>query len=208
MKLQINRREAIQLVGCATAAAFLMPTLMAFKTNAMIKRNIPSSGEKLPVVGLGTWQTFDVGNDQEQRLQLMEVLREMKALGGTMIDSSPMYGTSEKVVGDLCTQLKISDDFFYASKVWTNGRQAGIDQMQDSMRKMQRQQMDLMQIHNLMDWQTHIKTLKDWKSEEKIRYWGFTHYTNASHDHWLNLLNRNSLILYSLTTQSMIATPS
>jgi diketogulonate reductase-like aldo/keto reductase len=190
MEHHINRREAIQLVGCATTAAFLMPTLMAFKTNAMKKRNIPSSGEELPVVGLGTWQTFDVGNDREQRLQLMDVLKEMKALGGTMIDSSPMYGSSEKVVGDLCTLFKISDHFFYATKVWTHGRQAGMDQMKDSMKNMQRQQMDLMQIHNLMDWETHIKTLRDWKLQGKIRYWGFTHYTNASHDQLVKLIKQ------------------
>lgn len=190
MKHLVNRREAIQLMGCATAATFIMPMLMAFKTNTMRKRKIPSSGEELPVVGLGTWQTFDVGNDREQRLQLMDVLKEMKSLGGTVIDSSPMYGSSEKVIGDLCTQLKINDHFFYATKVWTHGRQAGMDQMQDSMRKMQRQQMDLMQIHNLMDWQTHIKTLRDWKSEGKIRYWGFTHYTNASHDQLAKLIKQ------------------
>lgn len=186
----MNRREAIQLLSCATAGAFLMPSLMAFKTNAMIKRKISSSGEELPVVGLGTWQTFDVGKDQEQRLQLAEVLKEMKALGGTMIDSSPMYGSSEKVVGDLSTQLKIQDSFFYATKVWTSGKQAGIDQMQASMQKMHRQQMDLMQIHNLVDWETHIKTLRDLKSEGKIRYWGFTHYTDASHDTLAKLIKQ------------------
>lgn len=190
MKNQVNRREAIQLLSYATAGAFLMPSLLAFKTNAIMKRKIPSSGEELPVVGLGTWQTFDVGNDQEQRLQLAEVLKEMKALGGTMIDSSPMYGSSEKVVGDLTTQLKIQDSFFYATKVWTSGKQVGIDQMQASMQKMQRQQMDLMQIHNLVDWETHMKTLKDWKLEGKIRYWGFTHYTNASHDKMIKLIKQ------------------
>jgi len=186
----VNRREAIQLISCATAGAFLMPSLWAFKTNAIMKRKIPSSGEELPVVGLGTWETFDVGNDPKQRLQLAEVLKEMKALGSTVIDSSPMYGSSEKVVGDLTTQLKIQDSFFYATKVWTSGKQAGIDQMQASMQKMQRQHMDLMQIHNLVDWETHMKTLKDWKWEGKIRYWGFTHYTNASHDTLIKLIKQ------------------
>ena len=190
MKENFNRREALQLLGCATAGAFLMPSLMAFKTNAMMKRKIPVSGEELPIVGLGTWQTFDVGANEEQRLQLVEVLKEMKKLGGRMIDSSPMYGTSEKVVGDLCTQLNIQDSFFYATKVWTNGQQAGIDQMNTSFKKMQRQQMDLMQIHNLVDWETHIKTLRDWKSEGKIRYWGFTHYTDASHDELAKLIKQ------------------
>jgi len=190
MKKDFNRREALQLLSCATAGAFLMPSLIAFKTNEMIKRKIPSSGEELPIVGLGTWQTFDVGNNEGERLQLAEVLKEMKNLGGTMIDSSPMYGTSEKVVGDLCTRLHIQNDFFYATKVWTNGKQAGIDQMNASFTKMQRQQMDLMQIHNLVDWEIHIKALRDWKAEGKIRYWGFTHYTDASHDTLAKLIKQ------------------
>jgi diketogulonate reductase-like aldo/keto reductase len=114
----------------------------------------------------------------------------MRALGGAMIDSSPMYGTSERVVGDLAKQLGISDDFFYATKVWTSGQNAGIEQMKTSMRKMQRKQMDLMQIHNLVDWGTHIKTLRDWKAEGRIRYWGLTHYTNDSHVKLINLINQ------------------
>lgn len=190
MKKQINRREAIQWVCYATVGAYLVPSLLAFKNNAMMTRKIPSSGEELPIVGLGTWQTFDVNNDQQQRLELSQVLKEMIRLGGTMIDSSPMYGTSEKVVGDLCTDLNMKDAFFYATKVWTSGRQAGIDQMNASMLKMQCQQMDLMQIHNLVDWETHIKTLRDWKSEEKIRYWGFTHYTDASHKELAKLIKK------------------
>lgn len=182
MTNQVNRRKALKLVGAFTGTAFVMPSLLAFDTNALMTRKIPSSGENLPVVGLGTWQTFDVAADKEQRIQLANVLKEMRSLGGAMIDSSPMYGTSERVVGDLSTQLGISDDFFYATKVWTSGQKAGIEQMKTSMQKMQRKQMDLMQIHNLVDWKTHIKTLRDWKAESRIRYWGLTHYTNASHD--------------------------
>ncbi len=147
-----------------------------------MKRKIPSSGELLPIVGLGTWQTFDVGNDSDKRKPLSEVLNKMNELGGAMIDSSPMYGTSEAVVGDLTSSLKLSDNFFYATKVWTQGKQQGIDQMHASFRKMKRSVMDLMQIHNLVDWQTHSKTLKEWKAEGKIRYWGLTHYTNSSHE--------------------------
>ena len=167
MKTHWNRREAIQLVGCATAATLILPSLWAFKTNSIMKRKIPSSGEDLPVVGLGTWQSFDVGNDKEQRLLLAEVLKEMKALGGAMIDSSPMYGTSEQVVGDLSTQLSISEDFFYATKVWTNGKQAGIEQMDASMIKMKRKTMDLMQIHNLVDWKHTLRPYAIGKQKER-----------------------------------------
>jgi len=157
-----------------------------------MKRIIPSSGEKLPVVGLGTWQTFDVGGDQDKRQVLSEVLLQLKSLGGSMIDSSPMYGSSEKVVGDLIQKLNIDEDFFYATKVWTSGRDEGIRQMKSSFNKMQRQQMDLMQIHNLVDWQTHIKTLRDWKESGQIRYWGFTHYTDSSHDTLSKLIKAES----------------
>lgn len=182
MQTRIKRREAIKLLGCATATTLMVPSLFASNPHTMMTRQIPSSGEILPVVGLGTWQTFDVGTDQAQRSQLLDVLKTMKALGGTMIDSSPMYASSEEVVGDLCATLEDSNHFFYATKVWTHGQQQGIDQMESSMHNMQRTPMDLMQIHNLVDWKTHITTLKDWKAEGKIRYFGFTHYTNSSHD--------------------------
>ena len=186
----IKRREAIKLMGCVAATTLISPTLFASNSNTIMKRNIPSSGEELPVVGLGTWQTFDVGQNQEQRSELLEVLKEMKSLGGVMIDSSPMYATSEAVVGDLCQNITNNNHFFYATKVWTNGKSAGIKQMNTSMHKMQRTNMDLMQIHNLVDWKTHIKTLRDWKAEGKIRYFGFTHYTNDSHDTLAKLIKQ------------------
>ena len=169
-------------MSLGTASLVLVPSLLSFKTDTIIKRKIPSSGELLPIVGLGTWQTFDVGNDLVKRKSLLEVLAKMNELGGTVIDSSPMYGSSESVVGDLTNSLKTETDFFYATKVWIQGKQQGIDQMQASFRKMKLNVMDLMQIHNLVDWKTHIKTLKAWKEEGKIRYWGLTHYTNASHE--------------------------
>lgn len=148
----------------------------------MRKRAIPSSNEKLPVVGLGTWRQFDVGNSSSERAPLRKVLNRMVDKGGQLIDTSPMYGTAEKVIGDLTTELGIADRFFYATKVWTSGRQSGIEQMNASMRKMQRSTMDLMQIHNLLDWQTHLKTLKEWKDKGKVRYIGVTHYTVSSHE--------------------------
>ncbi|KQC31580.1 aldo/keto reductase [Flagellimonas eckloniae] len=144
-------------------------------------RIIPSTREAIPIVGLGTWQTFDVGNSSEKRKILNQVLVEMNRLGGTVIDSSPMYGSSEKVVGDLTSTLDFGNKLFYGTKVWTTGRQAGIQQMEASMKKMQRAKMDLIQIHNLTDWKTHVKTLKDWKEQGKIRYLGITHYVDSSH---------------------------
>ena len=148
----------------------------------MIKRKIPSTGEELPVIGLGTWQAFDVGSLGNKRETLKEVLTIMKEQGGVLIDSSPMYGSSEEVVGDLTHELKIEDHFFYTTKAWTPGRDEGIIQMNESFKKMRREKLDLMQIHNLVDWKTHLKTLREWKEKGKIRYIGITHYTESGYD--------------------------
>ena len=168
-----SRREITKLLGCAGVGTMFLPTLMAFKMNTIMKRIIPSSGEKLPVVGIGTWQTFDVGTNNSQREVLSEVLMQLKNLGGTMIDSSPMYGSSENVVGELTQKLNIADDFFYATKVWTNGREEGISQMEASFKKMQRKKMDLMQIHNLVDWQNPYKNIKRLEGFRKDSLLGF-----------------------------------
>ncbi len=144
-----------------------------------LSRPIPSTGELLPTLGLGTWQTFDVADPASR--PLTEVLQTFHTAGGRFIDSSPMYGHAEETVGTLTTALPQGDDFFYATKVWTTGRDEGIRQMEDSFRKMRCTQIDLMQIHNLVDLQTHLKTLQAWKAEGRIRYIGITHYTDASH---------------------------
>ncbi|MEO8417006.1 MAG: aldo/keto reductase, partial [Ginsengibacter sp.] len=146
----------------------------------MINRNIPASGEALPVIGIGTWKTFDVSNTSTYPV-MENILQQMHTKGGRLIDSSPMYGNSEKVIGDITSKMKIVNDLFYASKVWTSGQQHGIDQMEASMRKMKRATIDLMQIHNLLDWKTQLSTLRKWKESGKIRYIGITHYTDDMH---------------------------
>ncbi|MBC8638908.1 aldo/keto reductase [Caballeronia sp. EK] len=146
----------------------------------MHKRPIPSTGEPLPIVGCGTWRTFDVGDDAARRRELAEVLRVLFAAGGSVIDSSPMYGSSEAVAGALLAQSHTRDKAFIATKVWTDGREAGIAQMEQSMRLWQTDRIDLMQIHNLLDWRTHLATLRDWKAAGKIRYIGVTHYTSGA----------------------------
>lgn len=177
-----SRRELVKLAGLASLGLLISPSLMSnIEFKEMLKRNIPSSNEKIPVVGLGTWQTFDVGNSTIKRSPLLQVLNEMNTQGGNLIDTSPMYGSSEKVVGDLTTELGMANQFFYATKVWTSGKNAGIKQMERSFKLMRRKQMDLMQIHNLIDWKTHVKTLRSWKENGKIKYWGITHYVNSSH---------------------------
>ena len=172
----------LHISGLVGGALLLNPfEIAAQKTQSMLTRTIPVSGEKLPVVGLGSWQQFDVGSSANERNPLKDVLKNMHELGGKMIDASPMYGRAEQVIGDLTDELKLNDKFFLATKVWTTGKQAGIDQMNDSLLKMKRKTIDLMQVHNLQDWQTHLKTLKDWKANGKVRYIGITHYTDSAH---------------------------
>ena len=147
----------------------------------MHTRKIPSTGEALPVVGCGTWQTFDVGPSAAERAPRAEVLKALFEAGGSVIDSSPMYGKSEGVVGDLLAAAGTRDKAFLATKVWTQGRDAGIAQMKESMRLLRTERIDLMQIHNLVDWKTHLPTLKAWKAEGRIRLIGITHYTESMH---------------------------
>lgn len=177
----LSRRHALQLMGYAGLAAISQPVSPIFTNQSMLKRPIPSSGEMLPAVGLGTWLQFDVGRSASERQALLNVLKRMADKGGRVIDSSPMYGRSQEVIGELATSLNIAEKFFYATKVWISGKQEGIDQMEDSMNKMRRKKIDLMQVHNLIDWQTHLKTLRKWKEEGKIRYIGVTHYTDSAH---------------------------
>jgi diketogulonate reductase-like aldo/keto reductase len=188
LRKNLSRRHLLQLALKAGAASCLAPILNTTAMNfitakaTLIKRSIPGTGELLPVVGLGTWQTFDVGPSPVSRADVKEVLRLFADLGGTLIDSSPMYGRSEEVVGDLSVALKLQKKLFMATKVWTQGEQAGIKQMETSMREMQARPLDLMQIHNLVDWRTHIKTLRRWKEEQRIRYIGITHYLVSAFD--------------------------
>lgn len=156
----------------------------------LLTRPIPSTNEALPLIGLGTWQTFDVGGDVDARRRLREVLDEFMRLGGRMIDSSPMYGSAEQVAGDLMASLQARDRLFVATKVWTTGRAKGIAAMNDSMRKMGADPVDLMQVHNLVDVDTHLDTLEEWKAAGRVRYIGVTHYTASAHEAVVRVLER------------------
>ena len=150
--------------------------------DALIERAIPASGERLPVIGLGTWQTFDVGAQEAVRTPLRDVLAEFARLGGRVVDSSPMYGRAESAVGDLTAELGLRDRLFLATKVWTRGREEGIRQMEQSFARMRVARLDLLQVHNLVDWRTHLTTLRDWKERGRVRYIGVTHYTESAYD--------------------------
>ena len=163
------------------AAAAAMPA-GAGAESQILSRPIPASGQMIPVVGLGTWRVFDVGGSQAERAPLKDVLKSLLELGGRVVDSSPMYGTAESVVGDLAADLAITDKLFLATKVWTSGREAGVAQMEQSLKRLRAQRLDLIQIHNLLDWRTHLRTLRDWKAAGRIRYLGVTQYTSSAYD--------------------------
>jgi diketogulonate reductase-like aldo/keto reductase len=146
----------------------------------MLTRPIPSTGEMMPVVGLGTWPVFDVGTDEASRAPLREVVKTLLAGGGTAIDTSPMYGRSEGVVGEIVAELGYRDKIFLATKVWISGRDRGIAQMQRSAQLLKSAVIDLMQIHNLVDWRTQLATMREMKARGQLRYIGITHHTTGS----------------------------
>jgi len=177
----MNRRETLKFLSTTPLLASLSMSDWLGLFAEMNKRSIPSTGESIPIVGLGTWQTFDVGGGTADRAPLQEVLKQLVTQGGMVVDSSPMYGRSEQVVGDLSKAEQLTDQLFMATKVWTTGKQSGINQMNRSMARMQKKPMDLMQIHNLQDWKTHMKTLQQWKEEGKLRYIGISHYLESAY---------------------------
>ncbi|HSP34046.1 MAG TPA: aldo/keto reductase [Thermoanaerobaculia bacterium] len=166
----------------------------------MINRKIPTTGEEIPVIGLGTWQTFDVGTSDRERRPLTEVLDTFGKGGGKVIDSSPMYGRAEGVVGDLKSHVPGA---FIATKVWTRGRDQGIEQMTRSMQLFGVERIDLMQVHNLVDWRTHLDTMRDWKRRGRIRYLGVTHYQSGAFPQLASIMSEEEIdfvqLPYSIT---------
>ena len=170
----------------------------------MILRKIPSTNESLPVIGLGTWQSFDVSPSSNLD-PLEQVLANMSNAGGKVIDSSPMYGRSEEIIG-LLTEKANAGQYFYATKVWTRGKNEGISQMENSFKKFRRKVIDLVQVHNLVDWRIHLQTLRKWKEEGRIRYIGITHYTTSMHDELVKILESEQVDFvqfnYSITDRN------
>jgi aryl-alcohol dehydrogenase-like predicted oxidoreductase len=181
---RITRREAAKLIG-ATTAGLLLPISTSraqtkSESSAMLMRSIPASGEKLPVIGLGTWKVFDVDLTPENEKQLSDVLSLFVRMGARVIDSSPMYGRSEEVIGTLATKLVLYEKLFLATKVWTRGNRAGIESMERSFERLRTKRIDLMQVHNLVDVTTQLATMRDWKAQGGFRYIGVTHYDSSA----------------------------
>lgn len=174
----MDRRHALGFLA-ASCGAIALPRI-AFARSTPISRPIPSSGERIPVVGLGTWITFDVGNDAAARRQRAEVLRGFFGAGGRLVDSSPMYGGSEEVIG--ATLPQNASSLFAATKVWTVGSLAGRRQMEASRELWRVKRFDLLQVHNFLDWETHLPTLKAMKADGRVRYIGITTSHGRRHD--------------------------
>ena len=173
-----TRRDAL----IAAAALGVAPVTGGTEERKMIDRAIPSSGERLPVIGLGTYRVFDVESTPAEIATRREIVDLLLGEGGSLIDTSPMYNKSEKVIGDIIEAGAPREPMFIATKVWTDGRDAGIEQMTRSAKLMNTDVIDLMQVHNLRDTRTHMRTIQEWQEQGRIRYNGFTHYRASALD--------------------------
>jgi diketogulonate reductase-like aldo/keto reductase len=190
MKHDLTRRHFLKSTGAISLLCSLVPGYLVAADSAVIKKTIPSTGELLSVIGLGTSRTFDVDSTTAANSPLLEVMQAFFDNGGQLIDSSPMYGSAEAVTGALLERTSNKQNLFTATKVWTRGKREGIDQMEQSMQRLGVDKIDLMQIHNLLDWQTHIETLLEWKAEGKIRYIGITTSHGRDHDELEEILQQ------------------
>jgi diketogulonate reductase-like aldo/keto reductase len=199
----MDRRELI-LGGLTMAAAAASSSAASAAAGPLITRRIPATGEELPVLGLGTSGPFEVGGSAAERDPLKEVLEAFFAAGAKLVDTSPMYSTAEGVLGDLLTP-QMQSRVFLATKVWTRGERDGIQQMTKSGELLKHPKLDLIQVHNLLDLDTHLKTLRTWKEQGRVRYIGITHYTVSSHTDLAKVIEREKLDFVQLNYSA--ATP-
>ncbi|MCJ7452498.1 MAG: aldo/keto reductase [Steroidobacteraceae bacterium] len=193
MNHRYDRRTFCQAIGAAAALAAIAPVRGEADPAGMLTRPIPSTGERLPVIGLGTSGVFDVGTDPGERAPLREVLDILIGSGGSLLDTSPMYGRAEEVAGGLIAAEQLRSRMFLATKVWTRGREAGLEQIETSMKLLRSPKLDLVQVHNLVDLDTQLATLRGLKEQGRVRYIGVTHYTVASHDELERVLKKVQL---------------
>jgi diketogulonate reductase-like aldo/keto reductase len=191
--MTISRRQFI-----ATSAASLLIgssnlSAQGSRTANMLTKQIPSTGEQLPVIGLGTLQAFDVAGTPEERAALGEVLTLLADHGGTLVDSSPRYGRAEAVVGDLCAELNLTNELFFATKVFSEGEQAGIDEMEASFERLRSPVVDLMQVHSMRDWEVHLPSIRKLREEERVRYIGITIHRDSGHDLMMKLMREENV---------------
>ncbi len=188
----VTRRTFVRNSALAAAGVGLAAWSSKVMEEEKILRTIPSTGEKIPAIGLGSWITFDVGDSEPERAPMREVLRNFARLGGKVVDSSPMYRRSERVIGELASELKLANDLWMATKVWTTGEEPGKGQIRNSV-KFFGGYPKLLQVHNLVDFNTQIKTLRQLKEEGKIKYVGITHYVDSAHENVARILKAETL---------------
>lgn len=205
LSIGITRRHLLKLLLSVGAGTIMGSHTTVAKQHDQLLRVIPKTGEQIPAMGLGTSDTFEVGAGIQERAPIKEVLRLFVEMGGRVLDTSPMYGTAESVTGDLAAELGVQEKLFLATKVWTHGRDAGIRQMERSMQRLRAKRIDLMQVHNLKDLQTHLKTLRAWKEQGRIRYLGVTHYRVDAYEKLSRLIKSEHLDFvqfnYSIATR-------
>lgn len=191
---RLSRRQVIKLSAGAMLLGVCGTRVAGAEEDSLVLRAIPSSGERIPVIGLGTARTFNVSPDNQTAMAaLRKVLDHFYQGGGRLVDSSPMYGQAETVVGQLAAELGIADDLFMATKVWTRGRDDGIEQIQRSQQRMGGGPLELVQVHNLVDTQVHLETLKAWRKEGRIGYIGVTHSQTSAFDELADICEREPL---------------
>ncbi len=175
--MSCTRREFVSV-----AATFGLAPGIAVGSDSMLRKAIPGSGEQLPVVGLGTYNVFDVASTPVEIATRKEIVKRLTGAGGSLLDTSPMYNRSERVIGDVISAGVDREDLFLATKVWIDGQEAGVAQMQRSAELMTADVIDLMQVHNLRDTRLHMETIREWQADGRIRYNGLTHYTAGAHE--------------------------
>ena len=194
-----TRRDLLGGLAAAGIGLSGLPAAVAGAEPAIVTKPIPSTGERLPVIGMGTWITFNVGGNAKARAVRVEVMRNFFAAGGGMVDSSPMYGSSEAVIGHCLARLENDQALFSASKVWTLMQSLGIDQMERSERLWDERPFDLFQIHNLLNWKSHLETLREWKAKERVRYIGMTTSHGRRHGDLAEIMERQPIDFVQFT---------
>jgi aryl-alcohol dehydrogenase-like predicted oxidoreductase len=189
----VRRRVVGALAAAGAGVLFTRILPAATERMQILARPIPHSGETLPVIGLGTWQEFDIGNDSAQRKEAEDTVRTFVTEGLRVVDTSPMYGSAEAVAGELFEAIDKERKSFVATKVWTNGADAGRRQIENSFRLLRRDPLDLIQVHNLRDADAHLSTLSQLKRDGRVRYIGVTHYTASAHAELVRYIERGNI---------------
>ena len=189
--MQWNRRELLKAGIGVSASIFLLPAIAP--ADSLIRRKIPSTGESLPVIGIGTARRYATVATEADRAPLKEVLRQFVEMGGNVIDTAPSYGTAETVVGDLAAELKIRESLFMATKLGARGRDAGVQQLEQSLKRLRSPMIDLVAVHNLQDAQTQLGTLRQWKQAGRIRYVGITTSFERQHQEFEQTMKAEAL---------------